>query len=144
MKIFLSTLSAILVAAIIIWFVVSAHNAHVAIASAIQREELRKTILEGELQRANVDADVEIVGMLPPAGAGKPEAVLYRVIAPAEVAGKYGTDFTRLSTAEVNSKKGRVYSIHRPEKWRHLLTSAPPMVLSISDGEDFFAAAKPK
>jgi len=53
MKIFLSTLSAILVAAIIIWFVVLAHNARVAVASAIQREELRKTILEGELQRAN-------------------------------------------------------------------------------------------
>jgi hypothetical protein len=53
MKIFLSTLSAILVAAIIIWFVVSAHNARVA--SAIQREELRKITLEGELQHANAE-----------------------------------------------------------------------------------------
>ena len=53
MKVFFTTLSAILVAAIIIWFVVSAHNARVAVASAIQREELRKTILQGELQHAN-------------------------------------------------------------------------------------------
>jgi len=43
----------ILVAAIIIWFVVSAHNARVA--SAIQREELRKIILERELQHANAE-----------------------------------------------------------------------------------------
>jgi len=52
-KVFLSTLSVILVAAIIIWFVVSAHNARVA--SAIQREELRKIILERELQHANAE-----------------------------------------------------------------------------------------
>jgi len=55
MKIFLSTLSAILVAAIIIWFVVSAHNARVAVASAMQREELRKIILARELQHANAE-----------------------------------------------------------------------------------------
>ncbi len=55
MKIFLSTLSAIFVAAIIIWFVVSAHNARVAVASAMQREELRKVILSRELQHANAE-----------------------------------------------------------------------------------------
>src|SRR5437867_3292959 len=55
MKIFLSTLSAILVAAIIIWFVVSAHNARVAVASAIQRDELRKITLQRELQHANAE-----------------------------------------------------------------------------------------
>ena len=55
MKIFLSTLSAIFVAAIIIWFVVSAHNARVAVASAIQRDELRKITLQRELQHANAE-----------------------------------------------------------------------------------------
>ncbi len=55
MKVFFTTLSAILVAAIIIWLVVSAHNARVAVASAIQREELLKTILQGELQHANAE-----------------------------------------------------------------------------------------
>ena len=94
---------------------------------------------------SRIDAEVEIVGSLPPAHPSlKADAVLYRVLAPAELAGKYGVDYTKLSSAEVEKRKGAIFKIRRVGKWRHLLSATAPLGASVSAGEDFFDSATPK
>jgi hypothetical protein len=89
-----------------------------------------------------IDAEVEIVGSLPPAVASpEPSTVLYRVVAPAELAGRYGVDHTKISADEIEKRRGGIFEIRRTEKWRHLLTATAPTKASVSAGEDFFESA---
>jgi hypothetical protein len=92
-----------------------------------------------------INAEVEVLGLLSPATpGGEANAVLYRVVAPAELAGKYGVDYTAIGTVEIEKKKGTVFKIQRLGKWRHLLSDTSPKAASVSKGEDFFAKAAPK
>jgi hypothetical protein len=96
---------------------------------------------------STIDAEVEVIRLQPAltvSGHDLPHAVLYRVVAPAELAGKYGVDYTDLSAAEIEKKKGMIFKIQRLGKWRHLLSDTPPKASSVSKGEDFFATAVPK
>jgi hypothetical protein len=91
-----------------------------------------------------IDAAVEVVGPLPPASprSGR-RAVLYRVLAPRDLAGKYGAEGTSLSPGEIDGRRGARFRIRRPWKWRHLLTAVPPLAASASGEDDFFASAIP-
>jgi len=92
-----------------------------------------------------IDAEVEILGLLPSAVPNADaSAVLYRVTAPSELAGKYGVDYTRSSSADIEKMKGGIFKIRRIGKWRHLLTDHPPLGASVSVGEDFFSTAAAK
>lgn len=92
-----------------------------------------------------IDAEVEIIGSLPAAiPTERASAVLYRVVVPSDLAGRYGAEFTALGSTEVEMKKGAIFKIQRFGKWRHLLSATPPKASSVSKGEDFFANAVPK
>ena len=92
-----------------------------------------------------INAEVVVVGLLPSVSpAERSSAVLYRVIAPVELAGKYGVDYTGLSAAEVEKKKGAVFKITRLGKWRYLLSESAPLGASVGREEDFFKSATPK
>ncbi len=92
-----------------------------------------------------MDADVEIVRSLPSVTPEiPPNAVLYRVVSPPELSGKYGTEFTSKTPQQVEALKGRIYTIHRGGKWRDMLDSSPPEGASVSKSTDFFESAKEK
>jgi hypothetical protein len=94
---------------------------------------------------STIDAEVEIVGSLPPVmPSTKSDAVLYRVVTPAELTGRYGVEYTKLSSTEVEQRKGAIFKIRRIGKWRHLLTASAPIGASVSAGEDFFDSATQK
>ena len=94
---------------------------------------------------SNISADVQIVGALPPAFPNHPtNTVLYRVLSPPALSGMYGTDYTSKTPRDVESRKGKIYTIDRMGKWRHLLTTTPPVGASVSTNADFFDSAKEK
>jgi hypothetical protein len=71
-------------------------------------------------------------------------ALLYRVISPPELSGKYGTEFTAKTPQQVEARKGGIYTIRRGEKWRDMLSLAAPEAASVSKDTDFFDSAKEK
>ena len=92
-----------------------------------------------------IDADVEVVRLLPSV---VPEiqsnALLYRVVSPPELSGRYGTEFTSKTLQEVESRKGKIYSIRRGGKWPDMLSLAAPEAANVSKSTDFFDSAKEK
>jgi hypothetical protein len=101
-----------------------------------------RRLLGPDLSR--IDVFVEVIGCLPPAvspDTAVNRTVLYRVVLPPELSGKYGIDGTRKGADEIGALKGRIFQIQRPEKWRHRLSLVPPLAASSAGGEDFFASA---
>jgi hypothetical protein len=98
----------------------------------------------GSTDFSRIDAQVEVIGSLPPAFPdGDTTTVLYRVVMPREYAGKYGIAGTSKSVAEIEARKGRLFTIRPLGKWRHSLSVVPPGAGSLSAGEDFFDFATP-
>jgi hypothetical protein len=92
-----------------------------------------------------IDADVEVVRLLPSVVPETPaNALLYRVVSPPELSGRYGTEFTSKTSQDVESRKGKIYSIRRGGKWREMLSLAPPEGGNESKSADFFDSAKEK
>ena len=101
-----------------------------------------KRLLGADFSR--IDATVEVIGWLPAAVPGPVanRTVLYRVVTPQELSGKYGIEGTLKSAEEINALKGTIFQIQRLGKWRHVLCLVPPSSAS-TGGEDFFATAIP-
>jgi hypothetical protein len=93
---------------------------------------------------SRIDATVEVIGWLPPAVPGPVanRTVLYRVVTPQDLSGRYGVEGTWKNAEEINALKGTLFQIRRLGKWRHVLSLVPPLSAS-TGGEDFFATAIP-
>jgi hypothetical protein len=94
---------------------------------------------------SRIDATVEVIGPLPPAFPDLVDnrTVLYRVLTPKELSGKYGIDGTLKGIDEVEARKRQVFAIRPLGKWRHSLSDVPPLAGSVSRGDDFFDYAIP-
>jgi hypothetical protein len=94
---------------------------------------------------SRIDATVEVVGPIPPAFPDLLDnrTVLYRVVTPKELSGKYGIAGTLKSAVEIDARKGQRFTIRPLGKWRHLLSAEPPLHASVSRGKEFFDDATP-
>jgi hypothetical protein len=92
---------------------------------------------------SRIEAIVEVIGWLPAAEPGwvTNRTVLYRVVTPQDLSGKYGIAWTRKNEREINALKGTTFHIRPLGKWRHSLSLAPPLAGTSNGGEDFFASA---
>jgi hypothetical protein len=84
---------------------------------------------------SRIEATVELIGALDP---GDPDwvanrTVLYRVITPEELAGKYGIEGTLKSTEEINALKGTAFRIQRLGSEQYPGLTWPP-ALELRDG----------
>jgi hypothetical protein len=89
---------------------------------------------------SRIDATVEVIRSLPPAFPDLVDnrTVLYRVLTPKELSGKYGIASTLKSADEIGARKGQVFIVRPLGKWRHSLSAGPPLSGSVSGGDDFF------
>jgi hypothetical protein len=87
------------------------------------------------------EADVRLEKAFAAADVAESRTLLYRVVSPPKLAGRYGVAMTRASAAKVQSNVGVVYRIRLTEKDGQMLTVAEPNGGSTSSKEDFFTHA---
>jgi hypothetical protein len=90
------------------------------------------------------DATVKLEKIFPAPDVATNRVVLYRVVSPEEIAGKYGIASTHAKQAFIQSHVGTIYRIRLTPKDRQILSRNPPENALVGGTDDFFDRASPQ
>lgn len=95
------------------------------------------------LPTSQFEVIVQLEEVLPVSAVAQKRTLIYKVVAPVDLRGRYGIATTRVSDTEAREKLGALYRLNLTEKDRYILSEVKPLGGSDSATDDFFQYAKP-